>query len=339
MIPLPTFDLSALAVGQKGSIILKNAAVSSNPTFTKNKPILHLFNESGSGLQITLPTSGSGFYLPAGGWTNIEINPGENQIDFLVIYVLPSPPVQVLLCTYYAPGENIPATPTLGNSPIGIGGNVSVTSISALSNEGSAVGTLVIDIGPLGNTNIIQIWNDHFTWSVVQGGVAHTVMQGQTAGNPLLLGKLGDITEVLGKLLADQIATFSAGILSQISGQTVIDSTGANLTLNSPGVGSNINFQHNTTQDFHSGPGFWLDSGSINLIVGSITKCSFGVANTVANQATITHNLGQTPTAIFATRDFDAAASGSVSAHNISNTQARIWSSVTPATVWWLAIV
>ena len=46
------------------------------------------------------------------------------------------------MITYYAPGEAIPQTSTLGNSPVGVGGGVS-TATTQVINDGNAVQNLV----------------------------------------------------------------------------------------------------------------------------------------------------------------------------------------------------
>lgn len=95
-----------------------------------------------------------------------------------------------------------------------------VSSVSQLSNENNAPGTLVIDIGPspAGLNAIMEVWNDHFKWSVDQGGTAHTVLQGQSVGNPLLIGQSGDNSEVLGNLLVDGTETVTGDVTLNGSG-------------------------------------------------------------------------------------------------------------------------
>jgi len=132
-IPLPQVNLAGVSVGTTGTISFANTGigaggVSANPANIKNAGTVHIFNESGSGLLINFQTSGDGFYLPAGGWTDKAIRAGEAGMKWTVLYNLPSPPVTLLLVTYYGPGEAIPYVPTLGNSPIGIGGTISVAS-------------------------------------------------------------------------------------------------------------------------------------------------------------------------------------------------------------------
>lgn len=86
-----------------------------------------------------------------------------------------------------------------------------VSSVNTLSNENNAVGTLVIDIGPTpaALNNMINIWNDHFIWSVVQSGVAHQVLKGNVSGTPLQIGQSGDLAEALGNFQIDGTSTLT----------------------------------------------------------------------------------------------------------------------------------
>jgi hypothetical protein len=90
---------------------------------------------------------------------------------------------------------------------------------NTLSNEAAGSGTEIIDIGIVGNTKMLDIFNDHFIWQVIQAGVAHQVLKGNTAGNPLQLGALGDIVEVLGKLQIDTSELINPTVVTQ-SGTT-----------------------------------------------------------------------------------------------------------------------
>lgn len=132
-IPLPTVNLAGVNVGQVGFVSFANigigaGGVSSNPSVTKNAGTVLIFNESGSGLLINFKTSQSGFYLPAGAWQPVPLLAGEQGFTWTILYNLPSPPVTLLLVSYYYPNEPIPPQPTLGNSPIGIGGTVQTAS-------------------------------------------------------------------------------------------------------------------------------------------------------------------------------------------------------------------
>lgn len=210
-ISLPTVNLTGLAVGATGNVTFPAIAAVARPGHPQEVPHLQIFNDSGHGLQVTTKVGGSKFSLPAGAWRTIAIKPNETEIDFVVVYVLPSPPVDLLLVDLYLQGETPPDSGTLGNSPVGIGGTVATSSSSTLSNEGNATNTLVIDAGPTTPGQVLSIFNDHFVWSVVQTAVAHQVLKGNTAGTPLQIGQAGDITEILGSLQLDGPLTQSAG--------------------------------------------------------------------------------------------------------------------------------
>jgi hypothetical protein len=102
-----------------------------------------------------------------------------------------------------------------------------VSSVITLSNEGGAVGTEVIDIGTAANNKLVDIFNNHFTWSVEQAGVAHTVLQGKSSGNPLQIGQNGDITELLGNWLVDGTETVTSTLTANggVNVTTIRDNT------------------------------------------------------------------------------------------------------------------
>lgn len=257
-IALPSVSLVGASVGTTGKVSLANTgisagAVSANPSFTLNKASLFIFNDSGCGLMWVSKNGGSSFNTPAGAWVIVPLSPGESELDFSVVYTLPNPPVSLILLTYYAPGEALPSGATLGNSPIG--GGVSTSSIQTLSNEGNPVGTEVIDIGTPTTAKLIDIFNNHFVWSVEQATVAHQVLKGQTAGNPLQIGQAGDVTEVLGQLTLDQLATFLIGPAINPTSVHVVGGTSGTADL------------------------YQILSGTIKLVVVSVTSFQTGASN------------------------------------------------------------
>ncbi len=300
-IPIAQINLSGVLVGATGKIDFANTGisaggVSANPAHTKGAGTVHIFNESGSGLIIAFQTSGDSFFLPAGGWTDKKVGGGEAGMNYTVIYNLPNPPVTLLLVTYYNPHEPIPYVPTLGNSPIGIGGTIA-TSFNSLSNETNTVQTLVIDIGQQGNANLITINSDgSFVWKVLQAGVAHQILKGEISGPPLQIGQLGDLTEVLGNLLIDNnIAlewkdtggTARPVLLVDNSNQVVLEGvTGTNAVVLSSSPGS--------AQWKITATGPQLLANTINLLGGSISRQNGGVIN-CGSGTTISHGLGANP--------------------------------------------
>jgi hypothetical protein len=236
-IKLPTIDITGFGVGSTTSFNLKNVGLIAVPSIRgDNKPILQIFNDSGVGFAAVTHTEQHGFNLPAGAWRNVALIAGEISVDFVAEYVLPNPPVSKLMATYYAPGEVPDPIGTLGNSPIG--GGVQTSSVQTLSNEGGGAGIEVIDIGTSTTAKLLDIFNDHFVWSVQQTLVAHQVLKGQTSGNPLQIGQAGDVTEILGQLSVDQALTALAAIFPNIAGTTVAGGVAGTATFWEPLQGS-----------------------------------------------------------------------------------------------------
>jgi hypothetical protein len=306
-IPLPIINLSNVSIGQSGTVSFANTGISaggisSNPSNTRDAGKVLIYNESGSGLLITFLTSQSGFYLPAGGWQPVPIQAGETGYKWTVIYNLPAPPVTQLLTTYYYPGEVIPPQPTLGNSPIGIGGTVTTSSVQTLSNEGNSSLSLVIDIGQVGHTQLITINNDGSAiWSVLRGGIAHTVLQIEASGNPLLLGQAGDTVEAVSQFTFDALAQFN--ILSPPLGNIAKIDAG----------------------------GITLQAGSINLLTGTITRMVIDGPFTIHPAGTtVNHSLGAVPDFVFPISDTGNATSASLYGVNfgtMSSTQVTLYCS------------
>lgn len=149
-IPMSPISLTGATAGQKATIPLNNLGIIADPSLIQKPGTLYFFNDSGAGLQISLDTSQSGFFLPAGAWKPVSIGPGEASFTYVVVYVLPNPPVSSLLVEYYAPGEAVPPTVTLGNSPIG--GAVSSSNATSLTNTGFTVNTIFISASVVGDS-------------------------------------------------------------------------------------------------------------------------------------------------------------------------------------------
>lgn len=231
-------DLSLYGVGANGQVDLSGLKSIRTSNTDPNEPAhLRLFNDSGSTLKIRSDNGSLQDYVPAGAWPTYPIDASIAKIYFNVIGILPSPPVQLLMPTYYEPFEEVPPTPTLGNSPVGIGGNVTTSSVQSLSNEDSPpTPVLIIDIGNTSHTQLITIYNDgSFSWSVFVGAVKHTLMQGSIA-NLLQLGMSGDTVNVLGALVV--ATTLAAGdtTLNSLTTASAMN-VGSTLTLNGRGSG------------------------------------------------------------------------------------------------------
>lgn len=299
-IALPSVSLASVSVGQTGIVDLKNTGVDANPSRIGTPAHLMIYNESGVGLIISFLVGQASFHLPAGGWLPVVLQPGESQVKWAVEYVLNvvgGAPVSQLLVTYYAPNEPMPPVPQLGNSPIG--GSVGTSSIQSLSNEGNPANQLVIDIGDAALAQLWQIFTDHFSISVDQSGTSHTVLQGKTSGNPLLIGKSGDISEVLGNLTVDGTGTVtgaltpSGGIAGAVtfSGDVTANGAGTGLAVtNNETVGGTLGVTGSITAN--ASPGVKTNSIADNIAGGTqITLSNASPQVTVNNDEKVIGSL------------------------------------------------
>ncbi len=151
-------------------------------------------NESFQNMQITL-SNGYNFYLPARMSRAICVTVATGNFSWKVLSTMAIPGVDLALVEHYDPTEQF--IETYPGSQVSGGG---LATGNTLSNEGNAAPLEVIDIGTTGNAKLLDIFNDHFVWSVEQAGVAHQVLKGQSSGTPLQIGKVGDVTDILGNL-------------------------------------------------------------------------------------------------------------------------------------------
>lgn len=141
---VPLVNTSGLTVGQTVNVSLANVGSTASIGQYTTPAHVMIFNDSGCGFAAIMNNSKNTFYAPAGAWFPVALGPsGEDSILFTVTYVIPNPPVNTLQVTYYAPNENVPTVPTLGNSPIG---GSTTGSINTLVNVGSPPTTVVIDV-------------------------------------------------------------------------------------------------------------------------------------------------------------------------------------------------
>lgn len=137
-INLPPISLASATVGTTGSIDLTKVAHRLAPKFLArpdddiNTERLCIFNESGCGLRVQWADSGGTQHtIIAGRQATLQIPPNESTLLYTVVYVIPQATVTSLLADYYAPGEKIPDTGLLGNSPVG--GSIVTTSATSLN--------------------------------------------------------------------------------------------------------------------------------------------------------------------------------------------------------------
>lgn len=300
-INLPTVNLSTAIVGTEFTVSLQDVGI---PQDFVNSPLpitIRFYNDSCMGMEAVTQKSGKQFYVSQGQWPDIKMPANETGINFVCTsQMLPVPSVCQLKPVYYGPGEEVDDIGVHGNTPTNLGG--SGLSVTTLSNEGNPINTLFIDAGPAGNLNVIQIFNDHFVWSVVQSGVAHQVLKGQISGNPLQIGQAGDISDVLGNLgLPNNIA-----LRIKDSGGSYHDALLVNslneLTLLA-GTANKINFQTNAGLGIFAmtATGITLQTGTITLLAGSLARKTSNTATSCGSGTVISHGLGTTPTGLTAT--------------------------------------
>ena len=157
---LPAVNLALASVGSSGPLSWVGLVSQGSPSLgvRAGRPTLRLFNESGCGLDITFDT-GRSDRIPAGAWAVYQLA-GEQSLTWTVTYVLPGAPVALLLAVLYEPGEAVPDTPLLGNSPIGIGGTVNTSTTDAVINDGRPLATQVIEATPSGAAGSQMIWRN-----------------------------------------------------------------------------------------------------------------------------------------------------------------------------------
>lgn len=277
---VPYVDLSLYAVGQNGQLQLSStlAKVPVNPAINPidNPMHIRIYNDSGSTLQIHDDNGTISDYVPAGAWPTYTLDPNSFTIYFSVVSILPNPPIQLLMATIYGPGETVPDTPQLGNSPVGIGGTVKTSGVQTLSNEGAISTTLVIDMGDVNFADLVQMFaGGQMVWAVDQSGVKHAVIKVNAAGNPIQLGQAGDTVEILGELTIDQLLNASLG--ASIVGGATTDTLDVTSTSVFQGEATfNSDVKTNTIRDNVSGLD-QVDLAAAGATFNNLSKHSGGI--------------------------------------------------------------
>lgn len=249
--------------------------------------ILRINNESQYGLQIVFNNSGKGFHLSAGGWVDVYLDPNDTAFNFTYDYSLTNGGVNLLACTYYAPGEPLDAMPTLGNSPINVGGSVSTTSVQELKNDGNAPATTIIESTPSDQLSSSENWNNDASGleQILSAGSLRTV-RSNTRGDSgtghavVLFGDSADRNMSTYRGTLDQISSDTGHFKTDGSGNPTWDGF---LTFGNTSVG------HPTTADAAHGY-LYISSGTPNTILTSTlsgaTPCGivFGTWNGASRQ-------------------------------------------------------
>lgn len=172
---LPTVSLSGATVGTTGSVSFSPVQVSANPRLIATPPTVHIYNESGCGLQLFFQIAGNSTFVPAGGWLPVQLSPGESGFTYKVSYVLPNAPISQLLAVYYDPSETPPSIGTLGNSPLNVGNPVNpyagVNLATFISNVSGSVGgtDTTVSISPSGSKQLYLL-NVSFSSTTITSG-------------------------------------------------------------------------------------------------------------------------------------------------------------------------
>lgn len=246
----------------------------------------------------------------------------QGVIDILPVNNLGASGTGYVNMVAYSKSESLPP----GTWPVSIPAQnvqAKVSTVQTLSNENGTTGTLVIDMGPATPGQVVSIWNDHFTWSVVQSGVAHQVLKGQVSGNPLQIGQSGDTSEVLGALLVDQALQTNGDLVVNVDLRFIDNgsnkrafatndsATNDFVIFNNPNHGlSHWRKSDGATDIFtvSDSSGITLVNGALNLLAGSLQRVWMSGQVSVASTGTsVAHGLGVVPTIVVGILDVGSA--------------------------------
>lgn len=217
-------DTSTLQAGQNFTLDLTVPRVST-PALGEKKPTGLITNETGCLLSITL-SGGRNFNLPAGAWTKpFAVNPQDTKLNALVLSVLPNSPVNTFSLTIYNPTEEVIEPVALGNSPIGISGQVSTTAGKTLQDDTDLPNTIFIEATPTDQSvSSITLRNDASGFlQVLSANVIRKILNvvRGTSGSTKAVIDIGDTT--------DKSITTYHGLLENINsdgGKISSDGTG-----------------------------------------------------------------------------------------------------------------
>jgi len=292
-IPLLPVSLATSLLGTSGFVDFRNAGFSADPSIqSTNKPHAFVYNESGCGLQITFRTGQNGDFLPAGAWKVFELTAGETGYDWKVLYILPGAPVALLLTVCYQPSENV-TTPVLGNSPIGIGGNVSTSGSGGtgfILNAGNVPATSIISATP--NDQGSASWgfnNDGSGFhNVLSAGslknVVNVIRGNTTTGKSATV--FGDSTDVsISTFYGQSNATGLMDSASTYVAPFAADTTFHLLVVNNQSV-TPFGFVFKVWDGFNQRSGFTLNQdATVNFAQNTIVISNSGIFTAIPNNA------------------------------------------------------
>lgn len=368
-VALPIVNLTGSIVGTTGNISLKPGGIDANPANTKRKPNLLLYNESPYGLQLLFKSSQNIMYLPAGGWQVVEVEPGESDIVWSVIYVISATPIVAqFLVTYYRPGELVPTVPQLGNSPVGVSTGP-VTVANQLINDVNAPGFQLIETRPVGdpqsafvvtndgkvaigdaaNGGSLSIVGPITATGRIQGdgtnnlrldtGAANKAIEFDAAGvQKGFVDSNGLTLNTALNMAANSIVSGGLALAnSEVTGNTAANG-GGSLFLDALSAGNQIQLKTNgSIRFFVRDTGAALGSGTLNFLAGSLSRINFGFIGVVTTGTLVAHGLGATPTVVLVTNG-SSTAGITITATSLGGTNFTATPSAN-CNIFWLAAV
>lgn len=352
-VQVANINLSAAVAGNAGQVVSLGTLLppptiqqQMRPQDNKNLATLLLFNESGCLLQIVLPESRQTKTLPAGRWLELQIPPHETAVNYLVLGVAGGAPFSNLLADYFAPGEPVDPLGVVGNSPVGVSGNVQTggaTGTAFIKNDANAPATSIIEATP--NDQGSSAWslnNDGSGfWRILSANVLANVVnlvRGTTGAvkAAITIGASGDtsITTFYGTVGAGSVvpgATVNGNIAGQ-AGSVPVAGIGAGTLpagVNVPaaqvqaGTFGAGNFTFPSGTGFAGGASFFDGStGALNLPhSGAILGLTFFSGS---GSGTFSHGMNTTPRGIIVCPNTGVDSSYTVGVDHITATNCHV---------------
>ena len=222
-------DTSALVINDIFKLDLTTPRISM-PSIGNKKALAVITNESGCTLQISL-SGGRNFTLPAGAWTKpFQIYPQDSKLSAQVQNILPNSQINLFSITIYNPGEEVIEPAALGNSPIGISGNVATSNIQSLTNDGNAAPTQIIESTPTGQgSSSFSLNNDGSGfWQILSANTLKQIInavRGNTGTGKAVIniGDAGDLTITTFNGSLNGNANTSGAVLDDVATPNLID--------------------------------------------------------------------------------------------------------------------